>query len=60
MKGTSQRCSASSRLWGANGRDWHTHLEFCRLVDTLIIGEDGIYGVRRKNNRLLLGRKGVL
>jgi DNA invertase Pin-like site-specific DNA recombinase len=26
-----------------NGRDWHTLLEFCTLVNTLIIDEDGVY-----------------
>jgi DNA invertase Pin-like site-specific DNA recombinase len=29
-------CSEASRL-ARNGRDWHTLLEFCSLVDTLII-----------------------
>ena len=32
----------ASRL-ARNGRDWHTLLEFCGLVGTLIIDEDGIY-----------------
>ena len=31
----------ASRL-ARNGRDWHTLLEFCGLVGTLIIDEDGI------------------
>ena len=26
-----------------NGRDWHTLLEFCGLVGTVIIDEDGVY-----------------
>ena len=34
----------ASRL-ARNGRDWHTLLEFCGLVGTLIIDEDGIYDV---------------
>ena len=25
-----------------NGRDWHTLLEFCGLVGTLIVDEDGV------------------
>jgi len=29
-------CIDASRL-ARNGRDWHTLLEFCRLVDTLIL-----------------------
>jgi predicted site-specific integrase-resolvase len=39
-------CIEASRL-ARNGRDWHTLLEFCRLVDALIIDEDGIYATRR-------------
>lgn len=35
----------ASRL-ARNGRDWHTLLEFCRLVDALIIDEDGVYDAR--------------
>jgi DNA invertase Pin-like site-specific DNA recombinase len=52
-------CIEASRL-ARNGRDWHTLLEFCRLVDTLIIDEDGIYDARQTNDRLLLGMKGAL
>ena len=32
----------ASRL-ARNGRDWHTLLEFCGLVGTLIVDEEGIY-----------------
>jgi len=35
----------ASRL-ARNGRDWHTLLEFCGFVDTLIVDEDGIYDPR--------------
>lgn len=49
----------ASRL-ARNGRDWHTLLEFCRLVDTLLIDEDGVYDARQPNDRLLLGMKGTL
>lgn len=52
-------CIEASRL-ARNGRDWHTLLEFCRLVDTLILDEDGIYDARQSNDRLLLGMKGTL
>jgi excisionase family DNA binding protein len=48
----------ASRL-ARNGRDWHTLLEFCAFVDTLIIDEDGIYDPRLINDRLLLGMKGT-
>ena len=49
----------ASRL-ARNGRDWHTLLEFCGLVSTLIIDEDGIYDPRQPNDRLLLGMKGTM
>ena len=32
----------ASRL-ARNGRDWHTLIEFCGLVGTIIVDEDGIY-----------------
>ena len=35
----------ASRL-ARNGRDWHTLLEFCALVNSLIIDEDGIHDPR--------------
>ena len=44
----------ASRL-ARNGRDWHTLLEFCGLVGTLIVDEDGVYDLRHPNDRLLLG-----
>ena len=34
-----------SRL-ARNGRDWHTLIEFCGLVGTIIVDEDGIYDPR--------------
>ncbi|MGH8580243.1 MAG: recombinase family protein [Gammaproteobacteria bacterium] len=52
-------CIEASRL-ARNGRDWHTLLEFCRLVNALLIDEDGIYDPRQPNDRLLLGMKGTL
>ena len=48
----------ASRL-ARNGRDWHTLLEFCAFVNSLIIDEDGIYDPRLINDRLLLGLKGT-
>jgi hypothetical protein len=42
----------ASRL-ARNGRDWHTLLEFCGLVGTLIADEDGVYDPRQPNDRLL-------
>ena len=44
----------ASRL-ARNGRDWHTLIEFCGLVGTIIVDEDGIYDPRHPNDRLLLG-----
>ncbi len=49
----------ASRL-ARNGRDWHTLLEFCGFVSTLIIDEDGIYDVTSPNDRLLLGMNGTV
>lgn len=49
----------ASRL-ARNGRDWHTLLEFCGLVSTLIVDEEGIYDPRHPNDRLLLGMKGTM
>ena len=43
-----------------NGRDWHTLIEFCGLVGTVIVDEDGIYDPRHPNDRLLLGMKGTM
>ena len=49
----------ASRL-ARNGRDWHTLLEFCGLVGTLILDEDGVYDPRHPNDRLLLGMKATM
>src|SRR6202795_694420 len=49
----------ASRL-ARNGRDWHTLIEFCGLVGTIILDEDGIYDPRHPNDRLLLGMKGTM
>jgi excisionase family DNA binding protein len=49
----------ASRL-ARNGRDWHTLLEFCGVVGTLIVDEDGVYDSRSPNDRLLLGMKGTM
>src|SRR6516164_1527615 len=49
----------ASRL-ARNGRDWHTLLEYCGLVGTVIVDEDGVYDPRHPNDRLLLGMKGTM
>ncbi len=49
----------ASRL-ARNGRDWHTLLEFCGLVGTVLVDEDGVYDPRHPNDRLLLGMKGTM
>ena len=48
-----------SRL-ARNGRDWHTLLEFCGIIDCLIVDEDAIYDPRLTNDRLVLGMKGTI
>ena len=58
--GTAGAVLAIEASWLArNGRDWHTLLEFCPFVNSLIIDEDGIYDPRLINDRLLLGLKGT-
>ena len=37
-----------SRL-ARNGRDWRTLIEFCGLVGSIIVDEDGIYDPRRSH-----------
>ena len=49
----------ASRL-ARNGRDWHALIDFCGLVGTVIVDEDGIYDPRHPNDRLLLGMKGTM
>lgn len=49
----------ASRL-ARNGREWHQLLEFCSIVDTLIVDHDGIYDSKHPNDRLLLGLKGTM
>jgi excisionase family DNA binding protein len=49
----------ASRL-ARNGRDWHTLLEFCALVGSVIVDEEGVYDPRSANDRLLLGMKGTM
>ena len=47
----------ASRL-ARNGREWHTLLEFCCVVDTLLIDPQASYDPQLSNDRLLLGLKG--
>lgn len=51
-------CFEASRL-ARNGREWHTLLDMCGLVCSLIIDQEGIYDPRLFNDRLLLGMKGA-
>lgn len=51
-------CIEASRL-ARNGRDWHTLLEFCSLVDTLIIDATGVFDPKLADDRALLGLKGT-
>jgi excisionase family DNA binding protein len=49
----------ASRL-ARNGHDWHRLLEFCQIVDTLIVDHDGVYDPKHPNDRLILGLKGTM
>ena len=43
-----------------NGRDWHTLLDLCALVNTVLLDEDGVHDPRYPNDRPLPGIKGTL
>jgi len=49
----------ASRL-ARNGQEWHQLIEFCAIVDTLLIDHDGVYDPKHPNDRLLLGLKGTM
>src|SRR5262249_47030457 len=49
----------ASRL-ARTGREWHTLLEFCGIVNCLLADETQIYDPRQPDDRLLLGLKGTL
>jgi DNA invertase Pin-like site-specific DNA recombinase len=49
----------ASRL-ARNGHEWHRLVEFCGIVDTLIVDHDGVYDPKHPNDRLLLGLKGTM
>ena len=49
----------ASRL-ACNGQEWHRLLEFCTVVDTLIVDHDGIYDPKHPNDRLILGLNGMM
>jgi DNA invertase Pin-like site-specific DNA recombinase len=49
----------ASRL-ARNSHEWHRLLEFCGIVDTLIVDHDGVYDPKHPNDRLLLGLKGTM
>lgn len=48
-----------SRL-ARNGREWHTLMEFCAVVNTLLCDEHGIYEPRHADDRFMLGMKGTM
>jgi len=52
-------CLEASRL-ARNGREWHTLLDLCAVVEAVIVDPEGIYDPRISNDRLLLGLKGTL
>jgi DNA invertase Pin-like site-specific DNA recombinase len=52
-------CMEDSRL-ARNGRDWHTLLELCGWVGTVIIDPEGIYDPGLSSDRMVLGMKGTM
>jgi excisionase family DNA binding protein len=49
----------ASRL-ARTGREWHTLLEFCGVVNCLLADENKIYDPRQPDDRLVLGMKGTM
>jgi len=49
----------ASRL-ARNGREWHTLLEICGIMKTLLIDPGAIYDTNLLNDRLLLGLQGEM
>jgi len=49
----------ASRL-ARNGRDWHTLLEFCGVVNCLIVDDTRVYDPRQPDDRMVLGMKGTM
>ena len=49
----------ASRL-ARNGREWHTLLEMCSIMRTVLVDQDAIYDLNLSNDRLLLGLKGEM
>ena len=49
----------ASRL-ARNGREWHTLLEICGIMRTVLVDQEAIYDLNLSNDRLLLGLKGEM
>lgn len=49
----------ASRL-ARNGREWHTLLEICCIMRTVLVDQDAIYDLNLSNDRFLLGLKGEM
>ena len=43
-----------------NGREWHTLLEICAIMRTVLVDQDAIYNLNLSNDRLLLCILGTL
>src|SRR5258705_12174472 len=41
-----------------NSRDWQQLIQMCRVVDTVLIGQETVYSPREGNDRLGVGLKG--
>jgi len=48
-----------SRL-ARNGREWHTLLEICAIMKTVLVDHEAVYDLSLMNDRLLLGLKGEM
>lgn len=52
-------CVEASRL-ARNNREWYQLIDYCALVDTLLIDLDGIYDPGNVSDRVYLGMKGTM
>jgi len=52
-------CVEASRIARCN-REWSQLIEYCAIVDTLLIDRDGIYDPNNLSDRIFLGMKGTM
>ncbi len=53
-------CAREVSRFARNSRHWQQLIEMCRVVDTVLVGQEMVYVPRHGDDRLLLGLKGSL